>query len=64
MTYTVGRRGIAGTVLVHKMVGAAAEKGYSLGELEALGNKVIGRTKTIGNGIRTMHGANYWKIKL
>ena len=29
-TYTVGRRGIAGTVLVHKMVGAAAEKGYSL----------------------------------
>ena len=47
-TYTVGRRGIAGTVLVHKMVGAAAEKGYSLGELEALGNKVIGRTKTLG----------------
>ena len=47
-TYTVGRRGIAGTVLVHKMVGAAAEKGYSLEELEKLGNKVIGRTKTLG----------------
>lgn len=47
-TYTVGRRGIAGTVLVHKMVGAAAEKGYSLEELEVLGNKVITRTKTLG----------------
>lgn len=47
-TYTVGRRGIAGTVLVHKMVGAAAEKGYSLEELEVLGNKVITRIKTLG----------------
>jgi len=47
-TYTVGRRGIAGTVLVHKMIGAAAEKGYSLEELEILGNKVIDRTKTLG----------------
>ena len=47
-TYTVGRRGIAGTVLVHKMVGAAAEKGYSLEELEVLGNKVISMTKTFG----------------
>ncbi len=47
-TYTVGRRGIAGTVLVHKIVGAAAEKGYSLDELEVLGNKVISNLKTMG----------------
>lgn len=51
-TYTVGRRGIAGTVLVHKMVGAAAEKGYSLEELEAFGNKVIGNTKTMGMSLK------------
>lgn len=51
-TYTVGRRGIVGTVLVHKMVGAAAEKGYSLDELEVLGNKVISRTKTIGMSLK------------
>jgi len=30
-TYTVGRRGIAGTIFVHKILGAAAEKGYDLG---------------------------------
>lgn len=51
-TYTVGRRGIAGTVLVHKIVGAAAEKGYSLDELEALGNKVIGNLKTMGMSLK------------
>ena len=51
-TYTVGRRGIAGTVLVHKMVGAAAEKGYSLDELEVLGNKVISRAKTMGMSLK------------
>ena len=51
-TYTVGRRGIAGTVLVHKMVGAAAEKRYSLDELEVLGNKVISRTKTMGMSLK------------
>ena len=51
-TYTVGRRGIAGTVLVHKMVGAAAEKGYSLDDLEVLGNKVISRIKTMGMSLK------------
>ncbi|MGY0394090.1 MULTISPECIES: dihydroxyacetone kinase subunit DhaK [unclassified Fusobacterium] len=51
-TYTVGRRGIAGTVLVHKIVGAAAEKGYSLDELEVLGNKVINNIKTMGMSLK------------
>ena len=32
--YTVGRRGVAGTVLVHKVAGAAAEKGWSLAEVK------------------------------
>lgn len=51
-TYTVGRRGIAGTVLVHKIVGAAAELGYSLEELEILGKKVISNLKTMGMALK------------
>lgn len=51
-TYTVGKRGIAGTILVHKIVGAAAEKGYSLDELEALGNKVIANVNTMGMSLK------------
>ena len=47
-TYTVGRRGIAGTIFVHKIVGAGAELGYTLDKLEELGNKVIKNTKTMG----------------
>ena len=33
--YTVGRRGVAGTVLVHKVAGAAAEMGMELPEVKA-----------------------------
>lgn len=51
-TYTVGRRGIAGTVLVHKILGAAAEKGYDLDKLVDLGNKVIGNLKTMGMSLK------------
>ena len=47
-TYTIGRRGIAGTIFVHKILGAAAEKGYSLEELEVLGQKVVKNLKTMG----------------
>src|SRR3982751_6762741 len=36
-TYTTGRRGVAGTLIVEKMVGAAAEAGISLAALKALG---------------------------
>lgn len=51
-TYTVGRRGIAGTVLVHKILGAAAEKGYDLDKLVELGNKVIKNLKTMGMSLK------------
>lgn len=47
-TYTTGRRGIAGTVLVHKIAGAAAEKGASLEEVERIANKVIKNVKSMG----------------
>jgi len=47
-TYTTGRRGVAGTVVVEKMVGAAAEQGQPLAALKALGDKVNGRTRSMG----------------
>src|SRR5262245_25127897 len=47
-TYTTGRRGVAGTVVVEKMVGAAAEQGQALEALKALGGKVNGRTRSMG----------------
>lgn len=47
-TYTVGRRGVAGNFFVIKAVGAAAEKGQSLEQLESLGNRVVEVTRTMG----------------
>lgn len=47
-TWTVGRRGVAGNFFVMKAVGAAAEQGCSLEELEALGNRVVAVTRTMG----------------
>ena len=36
-TYSTGRRGVAGTLIVEKIVGAAAEMGMQRAELQALG---------------------------
>lgn len=47
-TWTTGRRGVAGTVVVEKIVGAAAEKGADLGQLQALGTRVNERTRSMG----------------
>src|SRR6266566_9482840 len=47
-TYSTGRRGVAGTVIVEKIVGAAAEKGASLAALQALGQRVNGQTRSMG----------------
>jgi len=44
----VGRRGVAGTMIVEKMLGAAAESGADLEACLALGAKVKARTRTIG----------------
>jgi len=46
--YTVGRRGVAGTVFVHKIIGAAAKEGKSLQEVKALAEKVNANVKSIG----------------
>ena len=47
-TYTTGRRGVAGTLIVEKIVGAAAERGDSLASLKALGDAVNSATASMG----------------
>lgn len=49
--YTTGRRGVAGTVLVHKIAGALAETGASLEEVKAVAEKVIANVRTMGMAI-------------
>lgn len=47
-TYTTGRRGIAGTVFVHKIAGAKAEQGASLAEIKAVAEKVVNNVRSMG----------------
>jgi dihydroxyacetone kinase-like protein len=47
-TFTAGRRGVGGTVLLEKITGAAAERGDSLDAVTALAQKVIGQVRSIG----------------
>jgi dihydroxyacetone kinase-like protein len=47
-TYSAGRRGVAGTLVVEKIVGAAAEKGMDLKSCAQLGSEVNARTSSIG----------------
>ena len=46
--YTQGRRGVAGTVFMHKILGAAADQGASLDEIEELAKAVLPHINTIG----------------
>ncbi|WP_020168640.1 MULTISPECIES: dihydroxyacetone kinase subunit DhaK [Methylotenera] len=47
-TYTTGRRGVAGTMIVEKCVGSLAETGADLQACKTLGEKVNHRTASIG----------------
>jgi dihydroxyacetone kinase-like protein len=47
-TFSAGRRGVAGTLVVEKIVGAAAEAGRDLAALKALGDRVNGATRSMG----------------
>src|SRR5256886_5703511 len=47
-TYSTGRRGVAGTLIVEKIVGAAAEEERKLDNLKALGDRVNAATRSIG----------------
>ncbi len=46
--YTTGRRGVAGTLVVEKVVGAAAEQGTDVKSLKALGDHVNKATRSMG----------------
>jgi dihydroxyacetone kinase-like protein len=49
--YTIGRRGVAGTVFVHKIAGAMAETGADLDKVQATAQKVIDNVRTMGAAI-------------
>ncbi len=46
--YTVGKRGVAGTIFVHKIAGAKAATGASLAEVKAVAENVIENIASIG----------------
>ena len=50
--YTVGRRGVAGTVFVHKIAGALAETGADLEYVKQIAEDVIANVRTMGMAIR------------
>jgi dihydroxyacetone kinase-like protein len=47
-TWSTGRRGVAGTLVVEKIVGAAAEQSMRLEDLRDLGRQVNERTRSFG----------------
>ncbi len=47
-TWTAGRRGVGVTVLLEKIVGAAAEEGWDLASLKALGDRVNASGRSMG----------------
>lgn len=51
----VGRRGLAGTVLVHKSLGAMAAQGKSLLEIKAMGEKIVSGLATVGVSLNHVH---------
>ncbi|MDT0197957.1 dihydroxyacetone kinase subunit DhaK [Acinetobacter sp. RG5] len=46
--YTVGRRGVAGTIFVHKIAGAAASKGLELAQVKAVAQKAADNVISLG----------------
>jgi len=47
-TFTSGRRGIAGTIFVHKLAGAKAEQGASLKEVKSIAQKTVSHVRSMG----------------
>ncbi|HFU9532396.1 TPA: dihydroxyacetone kinase subunit DhaK [Streptococcus agalactiae] len=46
--YTQGKRGVAGTILVHKILGHAARHGKSLQEIKAIADELVPNIHTVG----------------
>ena len=49
--YTTGRRGVAGTIFVHKIAGARAEEGAGLAEVKSCAEHVIENVRSMGMAI-------------
>ncbi|MFS0674049.1 dihydroxyacetone kinase subunit DhaK [Ornithinibacillus sp. 179-J 7C1 HS] len=47
-SFTTGRRGIAGTIFVHKLAGAKAESGANIEEVKAVADKVVANVRSMG----------------
>lgn len=45
--YTQGRRGVAGTIFIHKILGAAADQGATLEEIDKLAKEILPNINTI-----------------
>ncbi|WP_190821661.1 dihydroxyacetone kinase subunit DhaK [Saccharopolyspora pogona] len=50
-THTAGRRGVGGTVLVEKIVGAAAERGTDLDRCEELAKRIVSQVRSMGMAV-------------
>ena len=53
--YTQGRRGVAGTLFMHKVLGAAAQNGASLDEIDELAHAILPNIKTIAVALSLIH---------
>lgn len=51
-SFTTGRRGVAGTIFVEKILGAMTEEGKSLEEIKAYADKLIPQIKSMGMAIK------------
>ena len=51
-TWTTGRRGIAGTIFVHKIAGACAEAGGDLADVKRVAEKVIANVRSMGMALK------------
>ncbi|MSS78391.1 dihydroxyacetone kinase subunit DhaK [Anaerococcus sp. WCA-380-WT-2B] len=51
-SFTTGRRGIAGTIFVHKVLGAMAKNGKNLKDIKSMADKIVNNIKSMGMGIK------------
>ena len=60
-TWSTGRRGVAGTLVVEKIVGAAAEQSMALEDLRDLGREVNERTRLVRDRVDSVYRAGGWQ---
>lgn len=58
VSYNKRKRGVAGTILVHKILGAAANEGYNLQQLKTLGISVVQNLHTLGVALSPANNPN------